>query len=110
METVREIRNHTEINAVEAEVVASSGGFGVPGAVESAGNFVERSLREERPTPDTIMNTTFQRMRRIYRVMRKVHGLGLAPLPLGLLFLFLRFLVWMFMTLDWVFFPALWGK
>jgi hypothetical protein len=56
------------------------------------------------------MNTTFQRMRRIYRVMRKVHGLGLVPLPLGLLFVFLRFLVWMFMTLDWIFFPSLWGK
>jgi len=56
------------------------------------------------------MKTTFQRMRRIYRVMRKVHGLGLAPLPLGLLFLFLRFLVWTFMTLDWLFFPSLWGK
>ena len=46
-------------------------------------------------------------MGRIYRVLRRVHGLTIIPLFLALLFAWLRFLVWTGMVLDHVFFPKL---
>jgi omega-hydroxy-beta-dihydromenaquinone-9 sulfotransferase len=53
------------------------------------------------------MNTTFQRMVRIYRVLRRAHGLRVAPLFLGCFFAFLRFVVAISMALDRLFFPIL---
>lgn len=55
------------------------------------------------------MNTIFARMGRIYRVLRRTHGVYVVPLFLAVLFFALRVLVWFFMKLDAVFFPRL-GK
>ncbi len=46
-------------------------------------------------------------MRSLYRVFRKVHGIRVIPLFLALVFAFLRTMVWMFMSLDHLFFPSL---
>lgn len=53
------------------------------------------------------MKTTLQRMLRVIRVLRKAHGLGIAPFFLVLFFGFLRTLVAIAMALDHVFFPSL---
>ncbi len=53
------------------------------------------------------MKTTFQRMGRVYRVLRKVHHVRIIPLFLALLFGFLRLLVWACMGLDRLFFAKL---
>jgi len=50
------------------------------------------------------MKYTFNRMARFYRVLRKVFHIRVIPLFLGLLFSFLRLLVWAFMGLDRIFF------
>lgn len=53
------------------------------------------------------MNSIFSRMGRIYRVLRRAHGVYVIPLIVAVLFGVLRTLVWFFMTLDHVFFPRL---
>ena len=50
------------------------------------------------------MNTIVSRMGRIYRVLRRAHGVYVIPLFLAVLFCFLRTIVWIGMTLDHVFF------
>lgn len=46
-------------------------------------------------------------MARFYRVLRRVFHVRVIPLFLGLLFSFLRFMVWVFMGVDRVLFPSL---
>jgi omega-hydroxy-beta-dihydromenaquinone-9 sulfotransferase len=53
------------------------------------------------------MNTTLSRMGRVYRVLRRAHGVVFVPPFIALLFGLLRFIVWVGMTLDHVFFPKL---
>ena len=53
------------------------------------------------------MDSIFARMGRVYRIIRKTHGLVVVPLVIALAFLWLRTLVWFGMTLDHVFFPRL---
>lgn len=53
------------------------------------------------------MNTILGRMGRMYRIMRRVHGVRVVPLFLAPLFGLLRLLVFCAMTLDHVFFPRL---
>lgn len=53
------------------------------------------------------MNSTLGRMGRLYRVLRRAHGVRVAPLFLALFFGLLRVTVGGFMILDRVFFPRL---
>jgi hypothetical protein len=53
------------------------------------------------------MGSMLDRMGRIYRVLRRTHGVYVAPLFIALLFAGLRGIVWLGMTLDPVFFPRL---
>jgi len=53
------------------------------------------------------MNTIISRMGRVYRVLRRAHGVYVIPLFLAVLFSFLRTIVWFGMTLDKVFFWSL---
>jgi omega-hydroxy-beta-dihydromenaquinone-9 sulfotransferase len=53
------------------------------------------------------MTTLLQRMRRVYRVLRKAHGLGVAPLVLAAFFGLIQGVVTVSMALDRVFFPVL---
>ncbi len=53
------------------------------------------------------MNSILARMGRVYRVMRKTHGLVIIPLFIALAFFWLRSLVWFGMVLDHLFFPRL---
>src|SRR5690606_23939029 len=53
------------------------------------------------------MNSTLGRMGRLYRVLRRAHGVRVAPLFLALFFGFLRVTVGGFMILDRDFFPRL---
>jgi omega-hydroxy-beta-dihydromenaquinone-9 sulfotransferase len=53
------------------------------------------------------MNSIAARMGRIYRILRRVHGVYVAPLFVAVLFCGLRTIVWLGMTLDPVFFPRL---
>jgi len=53
------------------------------------------------------MNTIFARMNRIYRVLRRTHGVRFVPLVIALMYGGLRFVVWLCMALDKVFFPRL---
>ena len=50
------------------------------------------------PLPD--MSSMGSRMRRMYRILRRVHGVRIVPLFLAVLFLFLRLTVGTFMLLD----------
>jgi hypothetical protein len=53
------------------------------------------------------MDTILARMGRMYRILRRTHGVYVIPLLLAPLFGLLRTLVWLGMTLDLVFFPRL---
>jgi omega-hydroxy-beta-dihydromenaquinone-9 sulfotransferase len=53
------------------------------------------------------MNTIASRMARVYRVLRRTHRVYVIPLFLAVVFAFVRWLVALFMALDWVFFPSL---
>ena len=53
------------------------------------------------------MDSILSRMGRVYRVMRKTHGLVIIPLFVAVAFLWLRTIVWFGMALDHVFFPRL---
>jgi omega-hydroxy-beta-dihydromenaquinone-9 sulfotransferase len=53
------------------------------------------------------MDSMLSRVARIYQILRRTHGLYVRPVLIGLLFLLLRGLVWLGMTLDHVFFPRL---
>ena len=55
------------------------------------------------------MNSIISRMGKIYRVLRRAHGVYVIPLFLAVLFTFLRTIVWFGMTLDRLFFWSL-GK
>ncbi len=54
-----------------------------------------------------IMNSLLSRMGRVYRVLRRAHGVYVIPLVLAVLFVNVRLLVWVAMGLDYVFFPRL---
>lgn len=56
-----------------------------------------------------MMQTTPERLARLYRVLRRAHHIYVVPLFIAVFFSFLRFVVWMGMSLDRVFFPSL-GK
>jgi hypothetical protein len=53
------------------------------------------------------MNTIASRMARMYRILRRTHGVHVVPLLLAALFTVLRALVGLAMALDHVFFPRL---
>src|SRR5690606_3967825 len=53
------------------------------------------------------MNTTFQRLLRVFGVLRHAHGLRVKPFIFAFLFGFIRLLVAASMALDRLFFPAL---
>ena len=53
------------------------------------------------------MNSILARMGRVYRILRKVHGRGVAPFFVAVLFASLRFVVWLGMSADRVLFPKL---
>jgi hypothetical protein len=53
------------------------------------------------------MDNIVARMGRIYRVLRRTHGVYVVPWVLALLFAGLRTMVWLCMKLDPVFFPRL---
>jgi hypothetical protein len=53
------------------------------------------------------MNSIFSRMGRVYRVLRRTHGVRFAPLIIALFYCGLRAIVWLGMVLDNVFFPRL---
>ena len=53
------------------------------------------------------MNSTFSRMGHLYRVMRRVFGLRVLPLMVGLMWSGLRAIIAVGMALDHVFFPKL---
>ena len=55
------------------------------------------------------MNSIISRMGKIYRVLRRAHGVYVIPLFLAVLFSILRTIVWIGMSLDRVFFWSL-GK
>jgi hypothetical protein len=54
-----------------------------------------------------MMNSTPQRLGRFYRVLRRAHHIYVVPLFIAMFFGFLRFVVWMGMSLDRIFFPSL---
>lgn len=55
----------------------------------------------------SVMKYTIHRMGSFYKVLREVFHIRVIPLFIGILFTFLRLLVWVFMGLDRVFFPRL---
>lgn len=63
-----------------------------------------RPLRAPCKSP---MNTTFQRLLRVFGVLRHAHGLRVKPFIFAFLFGFIRLLVAASMALDRLFFPAL---
>jgi hypothetical protein len=53
------------------------------------------------------MDSIVSRMGRVYKILRSAHGVYVLPLFAAYLFMNLRILVWMGMSLDRVFFPKL---
>jgi omega-hydroxy-beta-dihydromenaquinone-9 sulfotransferase len=53
------------------------------------------------------MDSILSRMGRVYRILRRAHGVYFVPLFVAGLFGFLRFVVWAGMALDHLFFPKL---
>jgi len=53
------------------------------------------------------MNTIFQRMGALYRILRRTFGIKVIPLFVAVFFGFVRTVVAIFMALDHVFFPKL---
>jgi omega-hydroxy-beta-dihydromenaquinone-9 sulfotransferase len=53
------------------------------------------------------MQSILSRMGRVYRILRRAHGVYVVPLFVAVLFGVLRFIVWLFMSLDSLFFPKL---
>jgi hypothetical protein len=53
------------------------------------------------------MNSIFSRMGRVYRILRRAHGITVVPLFIAVLFGLLRTVVAIGMALDHVFFPRL---
>jgi len=57
---------------------------------------------------NVVMNSMFGRMLRVYRIVRRAHGVYFIPLAVAVVFAFMRTLVWLAMMLDYIFVPRLW--